>query len=36
MAASESSIRAQAGSRIAGSVWIELLLGLGLGAMAAL
>ena len=33
MAASESSIRAQAGPRVAGSVWIEPLLGLGLGAM---
>jgi uncharacterized membrane protein YagU involved in acid resistance len=31
MAASESSIGAQAGPRVAGSVWIEPLLGLGLG-----
>jgi len=33
MAASESSVRAQAGPRVAGFVWIEPLLGLGLGAM---
>src|SRR5260370_13212783 len=33
MAASESSVRAQAGPRVAGFVWIERLLGLGLGAM---
>ena len=33
MAASESSIKLQAGPRVAGSVWIEPLLGLGLGAM---
>src|SRR5579864_8625299 len=33
MAASESSIRAQAGARVAGSLGIEPLLGLGLGAM---
>ena len=33
MAASESSIRAQVGSGVGGSVWIEPLLGLGLGAV---
>src|SRR6266849_4675734 len=33
MAASESSFRAQVGSGVAGSVWIEPLLGLGLGAV---
>ncbi len=32
MAAWESTIRTQAGPRVAGSVWIEPLLGLGLGA----
>src|SRR5260370_24145573 len=33
MAASESSIRAQAGPGVANWVWIEALLGLGLGAV---
>ena len=33
MGASESSIRPQAEERVAGSLWIEPLLGLGLGAM---